>query len=1023
MAYVSIHTHTEYSLLDGIIKVKDIFKRAKELGMKAVAITEHGNMSGTIKKYKLAKAEGIKLLIGMELYVVDDMLVKEKGDKRYHLVVIAKNIQGYKNLIKLASAAACDGFYHRPRVDKKLLTKYSDGLVCTSACMQNDIAQSVLREDLGNARKLIKGYMDMFGKDNFFLEVAGHNIPGEREIAENYFALAKEFDLKVVFGGDAHYLLKSHGRAHECVLALQNKDLLSNPNRFRFSGTNHHFLSEEEARALYPDHPEIFDNTQLLADMCNVELELGKPIFPDFPVPEGETQSSYLKKMCYSGFEKKYGHWTEVEKLKAKERLEYEFGVIEKMGFVEYFLITWDLLSKVGKIEGIDGCGRGSSAGSVVSYCLEIHQAEPIKNDLLFERFLNPDRISLPDIDSDFADRDVAINYVKQKYGADKVAAIGTFGTLACKLAVKDVARAFGVPYNEVNEITQLFHDDVLDHWIGVPAVAAFFAKYPGVEQEARVIQDVIKFTSTHASGICWGKEVITEYVPIKLDVDGSVVTQYDMNEIEAIGLVKMDFLGLDTMNIVRNVLKMIGKDDKWLKAIPFDDKEVYEMLSSGDACGVFQMESVGFIDMLKKIKPTCFDDIVSCVALYRPGSMDYIDVYARRKNGEEEIVYDHPKLEPILKSSMGVICFQEQSMIMSRVLAGFTPGQADTLRKSIGKKLIDLMKSLEVKFKEGCIINSGMTQQGVDELWNKILKSSDYSFNRSHAYVYGISSFRTAYLKKHYPLQFMTAMINSTISNVEKQVFYINEAKRMGIRILPPDINISESDFSTDGKVIRFGLGGIKNVAGISLEIIMKTRPYVSFVDFVRKVDVSKVNKRVQKHLIESGCFDSFGVNRHMLLAGYMDIEPMGNKKEKQMTLFGEDASIKHEFPKRKEPSKLEVIKMEKEAMGISASGDMLDLFGPYDIYAKPEDMNRPFKLFGIVKVIKKVFTKKDQREMCFMTLENSAGKYEIVVFPDNYSVYEGAFYEDAALLIDGMKSRTSSSIILNRVEIIQPV
>jgi DNA polymerase-3 subunit alpha len=401
---------------------------------------------------------------------------------------------------------------------------------------------------------------------------------------------------------------------------------------------------------------------------------------------------------------------------------------------------------------------------------------------------------------------------------------------------------------------------------------------------------------------------------------------------------------------------------------------------------------------------------------------MDYVDVYARRKNGEEEIVYDHPKLEPILNKTMGILIMQEQVMIMSRVLAGFTPGEADTLRKAVGKKQLSLMQSLEVKFKEGCIKNSGMIQRQVDDLWNKILKFADYGFNRSHAYVYGMTSYRTAYLKKHYPVEFMTAMINSTIGNVEKQVFYINEAKRMGIKILPPDINISESDFSTDGKVIRFGLGGVKNVAGISLEIIMKTRPYVSFVDFMKKVDVSKVNRRVQKHLIESGCFDSFGINRHMLLAGYLDIEVNKKLKEKQMTLFGEDAALMHEFPKRKEPTKLEAIKMEKGAMGISASGDMIDMFSDYIEYSKPEDLNSPFRLFGIVKTVKKVFTKKDQREMCFMTVGNSVGQYEIVVFPDNYSVYEGAFYEDAALLIDGIKSKTSGSIILNSVELLVP-
>jgi len=1357
MTYTALHVHTEYSLLDGAIRIKDLFKRAKELGISSVGVAEHGSMAGTIRKYKLAKEAGVKLIIGMEVYFVNDIAKKDKKESRSHLLLMAKDYGGYKNLIKLSSIASCDGFYYKPRLDKKIIRQYSEGLVCSTACLKNDIAQAIIKDDQQKARELISDYISIFGKDNFFLEVAHHGIPEEQKIADAYFKFAEEFGIRVVFGGDAHYLRREHESVHGVVLSLQSGKTLNDPKRFKFSGSEYHLLSEEESRKFYPDHPEIFDNANIIADMCNVDFEFGKYEFPDFTVPEGHTPESYLKELCYVGFKEKYG-----DDQAAKKRLDYELSVINKMGFAEYFLIVQDVIAGVSKNEGISTAGRGcftgdtmislldgrevslkelsenennfevyscekdgtvvrgigsnarktgvvdkicvvkidngkeirctldhrflmrngkyieakdliigsslmplyrsmeargrylrfymsgyeaywdnkigewmyvhhidglpekgyvyhhincnkrdnrvsnlqyitsgehsslhnkirwqdseyrrrqgsignlalnneemvkktivrnksvehrikvsigkkrfyennpekkrelidrinsseelrrgradrargfaksekyrnmlrirnkdpgfrkkvsigrkkyyqtergvaekasiskrmkghfnhkvseiniingkfdvydievkkyenfalsagvfvhnSCAGSVAGFCLGIHQMEPIRYNLLFERFLNPDRVSLPDIDTDFADRDGAIRYVKDKYGSDKVAVIGTYGTLACKLAIKDVARAYGVPFDEVNDLTRnLEYGISFQEAINNPLVVAFFEKYKGIREAVEIIEDIKKFAGKHASGICWGKLPITEYVPVR-KVEDEIVTQYDMEELEAIGLVKFDFLGLDTMDIIRNVLKMIGKDDGWLRSIPLDDKETYDMLASGDSRCVFQFSSGGMIDVLKKVKPICFNDIVAIVSLYRPGSMDYVDVYARRKNGEEKVVYDHINLEPILKDTYGVVVYQEQLMALVRVLAGFSMAQSDTLRRGIGKKKIELIQSLKNHFSSGCKKHSGMDDSQINDMWDKILKFSNYSFNKSHGCSYAISSYRTAYLRRHYPVEFMTAMINSTLGDADKQGVYLSEARRMGIRILPPDINISGSGFVVDQGSIRFGIGGIKNVSGVSLNIIMANRPYKSYIDFVDKVDVSKVNRRIQRHLIESGCFDASGVNRNQLLAGYLEIVPKDKGDYKQTTLFGGEMGMDYRYPKRHEPTLIEKVKMEKESMGISASGDMMDLYPDLIDADIPKNLNSGrVRVFGIVKSVKKVFTKKDNREMCFMKLGNRAGDIDVVVFPNQYSVYAGAFYEDNGIVVDG-NLQQDGSLILDNVDIIKP-
>jgi DNA polymerase-3 subunit alpha len=997
MAFTHLHLHTEYSLLDGATKVEKLFDHIKSMGMDSVAITEHGNMGAIIKKYQLAKKAGVKLIFGFEAYITEDMLKKEKGGKDYHLILLAKDLVGYQNLIKLVSIANSDGFYYRPRIDRNTLKKYSDGIICMSACIANDISRAAIADKLDDAEKILQTYLDIFSKENFYLETQNHKIAEEKKVLEFYKIMAAKYGLKIVATIDSHYLKKEDMYAHEIMLAIQTNALMSDPNRMVFDGEGYHVMSEEEVRALFPENPEYIDATKEVADRCNVELKIGQTIFPEFEVPDGMSHRDHLYKLCKEGLDERYLGKPNYQE--AFERMEFELSVINKMGFETYFLIVADFIRDAKKHCQV-GPGRGSGAGSIVAYCLGITQLEPLGLGLLFERFLNPDRVSLPDFDIDFGNKDIVLDYVRNKYGADKVAMIGTFGTMGAKAVLKDVMRTFKVPFDEANAITKLVDGETIQESLDAKdakghitqeakKLREYAEKYVEIFNAARTLEGCVRHKGVHACGVVWGQKGITEYIPT-YSRDGDIVTQVEGPDIEAYGLVKFDFLGLETLNIIKKVLDVIGKDDKWLENIPLDDDVVYEMLRKSESIGVFQIESEGMRKTLSLIQPTCFDDIIALVALYRPGPMQYLEVYANRKHGRETVGYPHERSKDILGPTYGIMVYQEQVMQLARELANFTRGESDTLRKAIGKKKLDLMMQMEKKFKDGCINHSAMDERDVNKLWDDIVKFASYSFNKSHAAAYALIAYRTAYLKAYYPAEFYAATISSSVGDPDKLSFYLNAAREEGIRILPPDINNSQESFSVekiDGeKVIRVGLFGIKNVGAEALKSIMENRPYKNYQDFVNKVDLSKVNKRVCYNLISVGCFDELGVNRSSLIAVYEKIAKDKNKKESQKTLFGGTANIVQypDLPQMPLKHRLEV---EQELLGVCVSGHPVDVYTEskskfFLSYDKlKEDVETD--VFGLVKRFSQIRTSGGDN-MAFMNIYNKEGELRVTIFPN---------------------------------------
>jgi len=1028
--FVHLHLHTEYSFLDGAIKVGDLFKRVKDLGMDAVAITEHGNMESMIKKYNESKKVGVKLIFGFEPYIVNDMGVNDKMEKRAHLILLAKNEKGFLNLMKLVSLANSEGFYYRPRLDKKTLKKYSEGLICMSACIANDIARAVINNNLDLARKLIKEYVEIYGKEDFYLEIQDHGIIEEKKVRDAYFNLAKEFDVGIVATNDAHYLLKEDKKAHEAMLCIQTNGSLDDPNHFKFIGEGYYVMSEGEMRNIFSDHPEVLKSSVEIANRCNVELKLGETIFPNFEVPEGFDHESYMVKLCGDKLEEVYGDKENYKE--AKKRLEFELSVINEMGFSTYFLIVWDFI-RDAKTKCQIGPGRGSGAGSIVAYLLGITQLEPLHLGLLFERFLNPDRISLPDFDIDFGDRDVVIDYVKEKYGEEKIALIGTYGTMSAKSVLKDVMRVFKIPFNIANEITDYVSEKTIKRSLELKddnggfvnqKLIDFRSQYPEIFEIAQRLEGSVRHKGIHACGVVWGKRNIYDYFPVSVK-DGFTVAQVEGWEVEESGLVKFDFLGLETLNITKKVLDFIEKDSEWLENISLVDEGVYEILRKGESVGVFQLESGGMQKTLKLVKPTCFDDIIAIVALYRPGPMQYLEVYADRKSGKEKVSYPHPWAEEILGSTYGIMVYQEQVMQLSQKLAGFSGGEADTLRKAIGKKKLDLMKQMEDKFKEGCLNVAKMEKDVVDKLWNDIVKFASYSFNKSHAACYALISYRTAYLRKYYPVEFMAATISSNTNNPEKMSFYLDEAKSMGIEIMGPDINSSLEDFNVEEnngkKIIRFGLKGIKNVGDGAILSILKKRSYLSYQDFVDKVDLTKVNKRILKNLISVGCFESFGEKRGELLATYEKFKKNGSSG-KQLTLFGSREGGKIVSS---DLSLREKIELEKEIMGVCISCNPVDLFVEgkdsnftnYENLVPDDDIN----LFGVVKNFRIIKTKSGE-DMAFVTINYKNNECDLVVFPRIFDELRSVmnFKEGDGIVVSGKYNEDierGNSVFVNEI------
>lgn len=998
MGFCHLHLHTEYSLLDGATKIEELFERVRELGQGAVAITEHGNMGAVIKKYELAKKAGVKLIFGFEAYIVDDMKARDKNVRNYHLNLLAKDFEGYKNLIKLVSIANGEGFYYRPRLDKATLRKYSKGLICMSACIANDVAQAVISGDEVMARKLVGEYVDIFGKENFYLEVQSHGIAEEERVVDFYKKVAGEMGVGVVATVDSHFLKEEDAYAHEVMLAIQTNGDMNKEERFKFDGSGYWVKSEEEVRKLFPDNPEWVDLSTEIADRCNVELEMGTTIFPHFDSPDGMSHKDYLYELCREGIDRIYGGKDNYDE--AVARMEYELGVIGKMGFEAYFLIVADFIREAKKFCQV-GPGRGSGAGSIVSYSLGITQLDPLKLGLLFERFLNPDRISLPDFDVDFGDKDVVLDYVRRKYGEEKVAMIGTFGTMSAKAVLKDVMRVFRVPFEEANAITKLVGEKTIQESLDVKRdgrltveaeqLREFKRRNEKLFEIAQRLEGCVRHKGVHACGVVWGRDGINEYVPTYMS-HGDVITQVEGPDIESYGLVKFDMLGLETLNVIKKVLDAIGKDGEWLENISLDDDGVYSMLRESKSIGVFQIESEGMRKTLGMVRPTCFDDIIAIVSLYRPGPMQYLETYANRKHGRDIAVYPHKNAERVLASTYGIMVYQEQVMQLSRELAGFSAGDSDVLRKAIGKKKMDLMEKMEEQFRDGCVKISGMSEADVDKLWDDIVKFAAYSFNKSHAAAYALISYRTAYLKKYYPVEFYAATISSAVGNPEKLAFYLEAARSEGIKILHPDINASDELFSVeerDGeKVIRVGLSGIKNVGEEALARIMEARPYSSYQDFVNRVDLSKVNKRVCHNLIAVGCFDELGVNRASLLKVYNDVVKETNSTEKQMTLFGSVANVV-EYLDLPPMALKDTLALESELLGVCVSGHPVDAYsesknGDYTAFSDLKD-DVEAEVFGLVKRFSPIVTKGGE-EMAFMDIGSKSGDLKVTIFPRDF-------------------------------------
>ncbi|MBE6982984.1 MAG: DNA polymerase III subunit alpha, partial [Ruminococcaceae bacterium] len=961
MGFVHLHVHSEYSLLDGACRIDRMMDRVKELGQSAIAITDHGVMYGCIDFYKAAKAAGIKPIIGCEVYVtrrnMEDRVHGIDNDP-YHLVLLCKDRQGYENLCRLVSEGFVHGFYGKPRVDIKLLRQYREGLIALSACLAGGVAQCLLEDDYNAAKDYALKMADIFGEDHFYLELQDHNIPEQTAVNQGICRIARETGLPLVVTNDAHYLRKEDATMQDVLLCVQTGKTIDDPNRMKFQTEEFYLKSEDELRKLFPDLDEAFENTVRIADRCNLEFVFNQYHLPSFPVPEGYTNEEYFRKLCMDGFRERYENPPE----SYRERLEYEIGVISRMGYVNYYLIVWDFI-RFAKETGIPvGPGRGSGAASIVAYCMHITEVDPMQYALIFERFLNPERVSMPDFDTDFCQerRGEVIDYVMQKYGADHVAQIATFGTMAARGAIRDVGRVLNFTYAETDQVakqvpTMPLHITLKEALDVSPKLKEM---YDGDERVRTLIDTAMRLegmprnTSTHAAGVVITADPVYSYVPLSCN-DDTIVTQYTMTTIEELGLLKMDFLGLRNLTVIKDAQTQIRKldPDFDIDKVPDDDPETFAMLAEGKTQGVFQLESAGITGVCVNMKPASIEDMTAIVALYRPGPMDSIPKFIANKQNPAKITYKTPHLEPILRVTYGCIVYQEQVIEIFRALAGYTMGQADNIRRAISKKKQKVIEEERKVFVygdpkqniPGCV-GRGVSEQAAQSIYDEIVEFANYAFNKAHAVCYAVVSYQTAYLKCHYPHQYMAALMTSVLDSAVKISGYIAECKSMGIPVLPPDINRSEDTFTVEGNAIRFGLGAVKNVGVGLIRTMVKKRneggDFRSLEDFLQRMG-DEINKRAVENFIKCGAMDGFGYHRSELLAVYdtmMDSIAAARKKnlEGQMGLFAmlqeeDEAAASIPIPKLNEISKADRMLMEKETTGIYLSGHPMDDYRPY--------------------------------------------------------------------------------------------
>ncbi|MDD6194588.1 MAG: DNA polymerase III subunit alpha [Lachnospiraceae bacterium] len=1051
MAFAHLHTHTEYSLLDGSNKIKEYVARVKELGMNAAAITDHGVMYGVIDFYKECHKQGIRPILGCEVYVAPgsrfDRETSHGEDRYYHLVLLAENNQGYQNLMKLVSIGFVDGYYYKPRIDMEVLQKYHKGLIALSACLAGEVPRYLQRGMYEEAKEIALHFQDIFGPDNYFLELQNHGIEAQEYVNQELVRMSKETGIELVCTNDIHYTYAEDAQPHDVLLCIQTGKKLADEDRMRYEGGQYYVKSEEEMRDLFPYAPQALENTQKIADRCNVTIEFGVTKLPHYQVPEGYDSWTYLNKLCYDGLQERYGD--EAEQL--KPRLEYELNTIRKMGYVDYFLIVWDFINYARTHDIPVGPGRGSAAGSLVSYTTGITNIDPIRYNLLFERFLNPERVSMPDIDIDFCfnRRGEVIDYVVDKYGKDCVTQIVTFGTLKAKGVIRDVGRVLDLPYNYVDSIAKAVPDELnitLEAALQMsPDLRKMYEDDPEVKKlidTAQRLEGLPRHTGMHAAGVVISQKPMDEYVPLSRGGDGTITTQFVMTTIEELGLLKMDFLGLRTLTVIDDAVKLVKENHSVslnMDAIDYNDKGVLDLISSGKTEGIFQLESAGMKSFMKELKPESLEDIIAGISLYRPGPMDFIPAYIKGKNDKESITYDCPQLEPILAPTYGCIVYQEQVMQIVRDLAGYSMGRSDLVRRAMSKKKTDVMAKERQNFVygnpeegvAGCVAN-GIDEQVANKIYDDMTDFAKYAFNKSHAAAYAVVAYQTAYLKHYYPVEFMAALMTSVLDNSGKVAEYIMVCRDMGIAVLPPDINQGQGKFAVSEGQIRYGMYAIKSIGRPVVDFILQERRergfYKTLEDFLTRANGREINKRAVENLIKAGAMDSLDGNRRQMCIVYPSIMDNVNSEKKksmagQMTLFDiatEDVkeSFEIKMPKVDEFDKEELLAQEKEVLGVYISGHPLEgylsvieknvtayskEFALDDETGKSAVPDGKMVICGGMIVDKTIKYTKNNQMMAFLTLEDLFGTIEVIVFPRDYEKYRQYIEQDAKVLIRG--------------------
>lgn len=1055
MSFAHLHVHTEYSLLDGSNKIKECVSRVKELGMNSVAITDHGVMFGVIDFYRAAKAVGIKPILGCEVYVAPgsrfDKEAAGSGEERYyHLVLLAENDLGYHNLMKIVSRGFTEGYYYKPRVDLEVLKEFHEGIIALSACLAGEVQRNILRGMYSEGKEAALRYQKIFGEGNFFLELQDHGMQEQKMVNQSLLRMSQETGIELVATNDIHYTYAEDEKPHDMLLCIQTGKKLSDENRMRYEGGQYYIKSEEEMRTLFPYALQALENTQKIADRCNVEIEFGVTKLPKYDVPEGYTSWEYLQHLCYQGLKKRYPSGDEA----LKNRLEYELSVIKSMGYVDYFLIVWDFI-KYAKDHGIMvGPGRGSAAGSIVAYCLEITSIDPIKYQLLFERFLNPERVSMPDIDVDFCfeRRQEVIDYVVEKYGSDRVVQIVTFGTMAAKGVIRDVGRVMDLPYAFVDSIAKMIPKELnitLDRALSMnPELKKLYQEDDRVHElidMSKRLEGLPRHTSMHAAGVVISQKSVDEYVPLSLGSDGSVVAQFTMTTLEELGLLKMDFLGLRTLTVIQDAARLASESAGEridINQIDYDDKRVLESIGTGKTDGIFQLESGGMKSFMKELKPQNLEDIIAGISLYRPGPMDFIPQYIKGKNHPETITYDCPQLEPILAPTYGCIVYQEQVMQIVRDLAGYTLGRSDLLRRAMSKKKGEVMERERKNFVygnpeegvPGCIAN-GIDEETANKIYDEMIDFAKYAFNKSHAAAYAVVSYQTAWLKYYYPVEFMAALMTSVIDNPGKVSEYIYTCRQLGIEILPPDINKGEGSFSVDNGNIRYGLAAIKSIGRPVIDAIIAERnargEFKNLKDFIERLSGKEVNKRTIESFIKSGAFDSLGGTRKQFMVIYVKILDQVNQERKysmtgQLSLLDMvDDDQKAEFdiplPPVGEYEKETKLAFEKEVLGIYLSGHPMEEYEEkwkknisrttLD-FQLDEETGRTKVHDGAREIVGGIITSKtikytkNNQTMAFITLEDLAGSVEVVIFPKVYEKNQQYLNEEGKVFVKGRVS-----------------